>query len=652
MATLELTATPGGENRLLSLRVTPEQEIAIYAFFQINGWTIITEEVPKQCEICQKAINGETPEPTHCQKCQKVIEVESKQTETESQEQTAVIQQITQQPNHTQQGSVIALQDQMGRKVVVVGNTMTMTNQKIQALPQQSNNNETIIIERILEANQQQKADVERALGVTLQKGDVEAVPPKIYNMNNSAENRPYKCEDCGKHFRKKTHVLAHMKYHNGETLPKCDVCGKEFLYKHNLISHASIHSGERPYQCSACPKNFRRKDDLQIHMRTHTGERPYKCDICGKCFTTQNQLPKHKRTHTGEKPYQCTVCNKSFRTKPHLEKHHRTHSGERPYSCQECGRAFTQNAHLIAHQRTHTGEKPFECDECDKAFKESKTLKRHKLIHKNGMPFSCPICYKGFLRQQNLEVHMCVHSEDEPKYKRKLRLKREMMERLRAEDEAEGGLQMDVSGDFSALNHDHMEMVKSRKTEGIEELSMESQNIIEEEVSGLDHDHLGLDTKEETEAATQKVSEENGEMVIDATEDTNQNSIASSLLTLVEMITSAEQGGAQAANVQHIQVPGDVSTEPSPANSVITTAAVQGVDSKDLLIPSSNQTTGVIQNVLSQDQPTDISQTDGLAQNIIITEVDGSEQQIIQTMTGEFGDGETYVVQYVQEDS
>ena len=75
-------------------------------------------------------------------------------------------------------------------------------------------------------------------------------------------------------------------------------------------------------------------------------------------------------------------------------------------------------------------------------------------------------IIYLGFLRQQNLEVHMCVHSEDEPKYKRKWRLRREMMERLRAEKEAEGALQMGVSGDFSALNHDHMEMVKSRKSE------------------------------------------------------------------------------------------------------------------------------------------------------------------------------------------
>lgn len=43
--------------------------------------------------------------------------------------------------------------------------------------------------------------------------------------------------------------------------------------------------------------------------------------------------------------------------------------------------------------------------------------------------------------------------------------------------------------------------------------------------------------------------------MVIDTTEEANQNSIASSLLTLVEMITSAEQGGAQAANVQQVQV-------------------------------------------------------------------------------------------------
>lgn len=69
----------------------------------------------------------------------------------------------------------------------------------------------------------------------------------------------------------------------------------------------------------------------------------------------------------------------------------------------------------------------------------------------------------------------MCVYFEDELKYKRKLRFKRELIERLRVEEDVEGGLQMDVSNDFFVLNYDYMEMVKSRKVDGMEDLSMES---------------------------------------------------------------------------------------------------------------------------------------------------------------------------------
>ena len=42
---------------------------------------------------------------------------------------------------------------------------------------------------------------------------------------------------------------------------------------------------------------------------------------------------------------------------------------------------------------------------------------------------------------------------------------------------------------------------------------------------------------------------------MVEATEDNNPNSIASSLLSLVELITSAEQGGAQTASTQQEQV-------------------------------------------------------------------------------------------------
>lgn len=96
----------------------------------------------------------------------------------------------------------------------------------------------------------------------------------------------------------------------------------------------------------------------------------------------------------------------------------------------------------------------------------------------------------------------------------------------------------------------------------------------------------------------------------------------------------------------------GDVRTQPSSANSVISTATVQNEDQKNILIQGNNSADVVIQNAMDQGPSSEMGQ-DGLSQNIIITtEVEGGEQQIIQTMTGEFGDGETYVVQYVQDDS
>lgn len=76
----------------------------------------------------------------------------------------------------------------------------------------------------------------------------------------------------------------------------------------------------------------------------------------------------------------------------------------------------------------------------------------------------------------------------------------------------------------------------------------------------------------------------------------------------------------------------GDIGTQPSSTSSIITTAAVQGVDQKNILIPSSSQATGVIQNVISQGHSTEIGQADGLAQNIIITEVDSNDQQVSYT--------------------
>ncbi|KFQ36768.1 Zinc finger protein 22, partial [Mesitornis unicolor] len=40
-------------------------------------------------------------------------------------------------------------------------------------------------------------------------------------------------------------------------------------------------HIGERPYQCGECGRAFRRSSHLLQHKRTHTGEWPFQCGVC-----------------------------------------------------------------------------------------------------------------------------------------------------------------------------------------------------------------------------------------------------------------------------------------------------------------------------------------------------------------------------------
>lgn len=245
---------------------------------------------------------------------------------------------------------------------------------------------------------------------------------------NNHSEALPdHTCNECGAKFNStnkfEQHMTAHKnKYeskHNGVRPYKCDICGKDFKRKESFVLHMRMHNGIKPFKCEHCGKNFIQKSTLNVHMRTHTGEKPYMCPICGLTFAFKGTMDIHVLRHNSEKLFECTICNKQYHTKKpydiHMKQHH---SSERPFPCMYCDKTFATRDYARLHEKRHENKTYIKCDQCDKEFAQEDTIKYHMYREHHGPKpdlacYTCEICDKAFKQISSLDTHMKTHAEN-----------------------------------------------------------------------------------------------------------------------------------------------------------------------------------------------------------------------------------------------
>ena len=99
-----------------------------------------------------------------------------------------------------------------------------------------------------------------------------------------------------------------------------CNLCNKSFPSERTLFKHLNwIHN-----QCENCGKLFKRKTDLYAHLKTHDPGKLYQCDQCDKLFKTKYHLDMHVIRHSNRRTgkNQCIHCSEVFRSKSLLMIH------------------------------------------------------------------------------------------------------------------------------------------------------------------------------------------------------------------------------------------------------------------------------------------------------------------------------------------
>ncbi|XP_077299972.1 uncharacterized protein LOC143920855 [Arctopsyche grandis] len=195
-----------------------------------------------------------------------------------------------------------------------------------------------------------------------------------------------FRCPDCEKMFFKHGPYISHRVAHTDPSNQKmfiCDLCGRSFEFKYMVRRHmVSLHSAATSYYCEPCNRYFGQKSHLVRHMRRHNGPKEYKCPECELKFKNKFLLECHVRNHNKERPFKCHLCRKMYYFEFHLQTHLRAHFKKGGLQCDVCERFFSTRSNLQRHYVIH-GEKPdantgMQCKVCSTWHKNRHQLLKH----------------------------------------------------------------------------------------------------------------------------------------------------------------------------------------------------------------------------------------------------------------------------------
>ncbi|XP_029933144.1 zinc finger protein 646 isoform X2 [Myripristis murdjan] len=261
--------------------------------------------------------------------------------------------------------------------------------------------------------------------------------PETLVKSEDTGDSRPFACDQCGRTYRHAGSLVNHRNSHKtGEYY--CSVCNNTYSNQLAMKNHLRTHFAYKKHSCQNCGKGFRGKKQLLAHVcadirKDGTGgkkglkTRAFKCKECKQAFLSVDQLAAHtcdgpsgnsdEQTDTSlnkeERPFTCNICNRSYRHAGSLLNHKNTHKTGH-FSCTFCSKPFTNPMALRNHTRIHTQKKKYVCLTCGKAFRLASILHNHQKVHNRvASHFSCPACGKSFQGRSGLKRHRCRRGQD-----------------------------------------------------------------------------------------------------------------------------------------------------------------------------------------------------------------------------------------------